>query len=494
MGQFISSVGIIGLGPMGRNFSLNLLDQGYEVVAYDNDQEKYEELSSYTRETDKVTCATSIKDFIEHLPKPRAIFLLVPAGSIVSAVCDTLLNEGLDKDDIIVDFGNSFWKDSEERLKRYHGQVQFLCCGISGGESGARHGPSLMVSGDQPAWEHISPILNKVSAKPMWADDESLDEPFSRSYRCVEYFGQGPTGHFVKMVHNGIEYAVMQSIAEVYAGLRELADLSPQEISEVFTDWSSTLKNYLLEASATVLAHVDPKTNKPFVDIILDKAGQKGTGNWTGLASLEVGTACSTIMAAVNERMVSALKEQRLIAADVLPAPDEVTTSVEQQQMIANLKDAFICSTLIAYAQGFTLLQDAKEKFEWDFDNGALPKVWSGGCIIRAAVLQDYARAFIDEPHTENALLFTFSQQEIANRQRGWRESMKAYIDAGVSAPTLSGALNYYDSYRSAVLPATLIQAQRDYFGAHGYLRNDDNTNTKFHTTWYADTPTERKL
>lgn len=498
------ALGMVGLGVMGKNMALNLTDNGFTVYAYDVDVERKnaaitEENQIRADEAPRMIPVESINHLVESLAEPRVVILSVPAGDIVDTVCQDLLSAGFAPSDIVVDTGNSQWEHSIDRAKQYQGKCQFFTCAVSGGEQGARFGPALMASGEQKVWDVIQPMFEGMSAKVCIETGKPIerthvDQPLASGEPCAAYIGPVGSGHYVKMVHNGIEYADMQLIAEAYQIMRSGLQLSPSEISAVFKEWNKgPLGCYLLEISADILAFNDPDTGKPIVDVILDKAGQKGTGVWTGLSSLQTGCPTPAITQAVYARALSGLKVQRIQAAKQLLGPEvDSLSSEETKQSLAALHDALLCSKITVYAQGFHLMQMAAKENQWSLDFVEIAKIWRAGCIIRANILNDISQAFsgADSEAVELPnLMLTDSFTAILNdKQQGWRDAVIYAMKSGVACPALAAALNYYDAYRSEVLPANLIQAQRDFFGAHLFQRIDStNEGQKYHVEWHKE-------
>lgn len=520
-GSSLCDVGFIGLGVMGKNIALNLADNGYKIACFDLDQDKVDEamqqdqLEQGNKHARLIGCK-SYTELLANIQAPHTIILSVPAGAPVDHVCSHLIDAGIQADDIVVDTGNSLWTDSVERETQYQGKFIFFSTAISGGEEGARFGPSLMPSGDPYAWTRIEPLWNAIAAKvdpttgkPM--EDYKIGVPVTFGEPCTAYIGPVGAGHYVKMVHNGIEYADMQLICEVYDVLRQVLGLSAFEISDIFAKWNTgPLDSYLMQISAQVLAEEDPDSQQnehkvALVDKILDKAGQKGTGLWTAVSALQVGSPAQTITQAVFARSISAFKAQRIEASHKLAAPnpsllnelcipDSDTTpnqdgfnDAQKNAIINQLHDALYCAKICAYAQGFQLMELAAKEHGWKLDFAKIAKIWRGGCIIRAVFLQSIANAYEGNEHLENLLLDDFFAKQLEVFQTNWRRAVANAALSGVPTPALSSALNYYDAYRSANLPANLLQGQRDFFGAHTYSRTDQPEHFKYHMSWGAD-------
>ncbi len=463
--------GLIGLGVMGQNFVLNVERNGFEVAVYNRTAETTEKYIAGPAAGKNIKPAYTLKEFVDALESPRKIMLLVKAGSPVDATIQQLIPL-LDKGDLIIDGGNSFFTDTERRAKELESQgFNFFGMGVSGGEEGALWGPSLMPGGSRDAYKEVEPIMNAVAAK---ADEDG--EP------CVTYLGPGGSGHYVKMVHNGIEYGDMELIAEAYYLLDRALGLSAQEFHEIFTEWNKAeLSSFLIEITAKVFSKVDEDTGEPLVDVILDKAGQKGTGRWMGENALELGISIPTIIAAVNGRIISSQKEERVHASSVLTGP---TKKYEggSQKLIDATRDALYVSKICSYAQGMSLLKKASVEYGYNMDLGTIARIWRAGCIIRARLLNDITSAFNRNKDLPNLLVDDAFRESVNSRQESWRFVIKCAIEMGIPMPAMSASLAYYDSYRSERLPANLIQAQRDFFGAHTFERIDKPG--IFHADW----------
>ena len=463
--------GLIGLGVMGQNFVLNVERNGFEVAVYNRTAETTEKYIAGPAAGKNIKPAYTLKEFVDSLESPRKIMLLVKAGAPVDATIQQLIPL-LDKGDLIIDGGNSFFTDTERRAKELESQgFNFFGMGVSGGEEGALWGPSLMPGGSRDAYKEVEPIMNAVAAK---ADEDG--EP------CVTYLGPGGSGHYVKMVHNGIEYGDMELIAEAYYLLDRALGLSAQEFHEIFTEWNKAeLSSFLIEITAKVFSKVDEDTGEPLVDVILDKAGQKGTGRWMGENALELGISIPTIIAAVNGRIISSQKEERVHASSVLTGP---TKKYEggSQKLIDATRDALYVSKICSYAQGMSLLKKASAEYGYNMDLGAIARIWRAGCIIRARLLNDITSAFNRNKDLPNLLVDDVFRESVNSRQESWRFVIKCAIEMGIPMPAMNASLAYYDSYRSERLPANLIQAQRDFFGAHTFERIDKPGT--FHADW----------
>ncbi|MDN6162156.1 MAG: NADP-dependent phosphogluconate dehydrogenase, partial [Atopostipes sp.] len=417
----------------------------------------------------------TIEDFVNSLEKPRRIMLMVQAGAGTDAVIQEIL-PFLDEGDVLIDGGNTFYQDTIRRSKELEESgIYFIGTGVSGGEEGALKGPSIMPGGQKEAYDLVAPILEEISAKAP-SDGEA----------CVTYIGPNGAGHYVKMVHNGIEYGDMQLIAESYHIMHELLELSNSEIADIFEEWNEgELDSFLIEITADALKKKDPQTGKDLVDVILDRAGNKGTGKWTSQGALDIGTPLPTITEAVFARYISALKDERVAASEVLAGPEKTDLNLDKEEVIEDLRQALYFSKVMSYAQGFSQLRMASEEFDWDLNYGEIAKIWRAGCIIRARFLEDITKAYDKDSTLANLLLDSYFTDIAENYQQSVRNIVGISVQAGVPAPAFSSAIAYYDSYRSERLPANIIQAQRDYFGAHTYERIDQEGD--YHFDWYGD-------
>jgi 6-phosphogluconate dehydrogenase len=406
----------------------------------------------------------------------------------------------LEKGDIIIDGGNAKWTDtiSREKNLKEHG-LFFIGSGVSGGEEGARFGPSLMPGGSPEAWALIKPIWDSISAKVDPSNGKPLEgatpgNPIVGGEPCSAYIGNDGAGHYVKMVHNGIEYGDMQMICEAYHLMITVVGLKPSEIGDIFNDWNKgELDSFLIEITGDILKQNDPRSNKPFVDIVLDAAGQKGTGKWTSVNALDMGVPAPTVSEAVFARCLSAVKEERVSAAQILSGPEPKISSTEKTELVSAIRDALYCSKICSYAQGFQLMREAQKEYDWSLNFGEIAKIWRGGCIIRAAFLQKITDAYEKKPTLANLLLDDYFKESINKYQDNWRHVISLAVKNGISIPTFGSALSYYDGYRSERLPQNLLQAQRDYFGAHSYERTDEDRGKFFHIDWLNPDRPEQK-
>ena len=485
-----SDIGLIGLAVMGQNLALNIADHGFQISVYNRTVEKTEKFVAENLHTPGGVVGTkTLEEFVQSIAQPRRIVLLVQAGQATDAVIDGLVPL-LAANDIVIDGGNSLWTDTIRREKALKQKgLRFIGSGVSGGEEGARFGPSLMPGGESSAWLELKPIWEAIAAKVDPQTGKPLPgaapgQPVVGGVPCTTYIGTDGAGHYVKMVHNGIEYGDMQMICEAYALLKGLLGLKPAEMSAIFTGWNTgILDSFLIEITADILQQKDPSSRKPFVDAVLDTAGQKGTGKWTSVNALDMGVPAPTVAEAVFARCISAIKEERVAAAKILKGPAKKYRG-SKKALIAALHDALYCSKICSYAQGFQLMRTAQKEYNWKLNFGEIAQIWRGGCIIRAAFLQKITDAYGRNPNLANLLLDPFFVKTFKQAQANWRKVIALAAECGVPAPTFSSALAYYDSYRSARLPANLLQAQRDYFGAHTYERVDQPRGKFFHVDW----------
>ncbi|MBD2460390.1 NADP-dependent phosphogluconate dehydrogenase [Oscillatoria sp. FACHB-1407] len=467
------SFGLIGLAVMGENLALNVERNGFPIAVYNRTSSVTEKFLSTRAEGKNVKGTFSLEEFVQSLDRPRKILIMVKAGGPVDAVINQL-KPLLDKDDMIIDGGNSLYEDTERRVKELESTgLSFIGMGVSGGEEGALNGPSLMPGGTEAAYREIEPIVTKIAAQ---VDDGP----------CVTYIGPGGSGHYVKMVHNGIEYGDMQLIAEAYDLLKNVGGLNHTQLHEVFAEWNTTeeLDSFLIEITADIFRKIDPDTNQPLVEMILDSAGQKGTGRWTVMSALELGVSIPTIIAAVNARIISSYKQERVAASNQLSGPS-ITAYGDTKAFVNMVRDALYCSKICSYAQGMALLSKASQEFNYNLNLSEMARIWKGGCIIRARFLNKIQQAFIHDPQLPNLLLAPEFKQTILDRQASWRETLAIAAKSGIPVPAFSASLDYFDSYRRASLPQNLTQAQRDYFGAHTYERTDKSG--VFHTEWTTE-------
>lgn len=485
-----SDIGLIGLAVMGQNLALNMADHGFRTSVYNRTASKTEVFVAEHPDTPGgLVGYTELAEFVKSLKKPRKIVIMVQAGKATDAVIDGLLPL-LEKGDIIVDGGNANWNDTIRREKTLNALgYRFVGSGVSGGEEGARFGPSLMPGGAPEAWEHLKPVWNAIAAKVDPQTGAALEgatpgHPVKGGVPCTAYIGSNGAGHYVKMVHNGIEYGDMQMICEAYDLLSKGLNLSPAQMSPIFEQWNSgKLGSFLVEITADILKQTDPATGKAFVDIVLDTAGQKGTGKWTSISALDMGTPAPTISEAVFARCLSAIKEERVEAARALKGPEQ-SIPEDAQSFIQAVEDALYCSKICSYAQGFQLMREAQSQYHWKLNFGEIAQIWRGGCIIRAVFLQKITEAYERDPELKNLLLDPYFKETMQAAQENWRRIVAFATMNGISVPTFSSALSYFDAYRAERLPHNLLQAQRDYFGAHTYERVDQPRGQFYHLDW----------
>jgi 6-phosphogluconate dehydrogenase len=471
MSAELADVGLIGLAVMGENLALNMESRGFRVAVFNRTTARVDEFVQGRAKGKKFFGAHDLKEFVANLRRPRKIVMLVKAGAAVDQLIEQLLPL-LEAGDILIDGGNSLFTDTIRRTKRVEeaGKL-FVGSGVSGGEEGALNGPSLMPGGSVAAWQHIKPIFEAICART------PQGEP------CTDWMGENGAGHFVKMVHNGIEYGDMQLIGETYDVMKRVLGLSNAEMHEVFAAWNGAeLDSYLIEITRDILGFVD-KNGEATIDVIVDAAGQKGTGKWTVIEALDHGVPLTLIGEAVFARALSAAKEERIVASKQLK-PVVTPYEGERQQLIDDLRQALYASKIISYAQGYQLLRAAAKQYQWNLNYGGIAQVWRGGCIIRSAFLGDIKKAFARDPNLVNLLLDPFFRDAVSTRQSGWRRAVVAAVQSGIPVPCMSAALSYFDGYRAERLPANLLQAQRDFFGAHTYERLDQPRGQFFHTDW----------
>ena len=464
-------IGLIGLAVMGQNLVLNMNDHGYKVAVFNRTVSKVDEFINNEAQGTSVEGAHSMEEFASLLKRPRRVMLMVKAGDTVDKMIDAVLPY-LEPGDIIIDGGNSHWPDTDRRTKALAAKgFLYIGTGVSGGEEGARRGPSVMPGGNPAAWPSVKPILQAISAK---VEDGSP---------CCEWVGENGAGHYVKMVHNGIEYGDMQLICEAYQLMKDALGLSAAELHEVFKEWNAgELDSYLIEITRDIFGKAD-EDGSPIVDKILDTAGQKGTGKWTAMSSLDLGMPVTLIGEAVYARCLSALKPERVAASQILsgPTPD---FKGDKKALIEDIRRALYCSKIVSYAQGYMLMREAAKDQGWNLNYGGIALMWRGGCIIRSRFLGKIKDAFDKNSSLTNLLTDDFFRETIHNYQASWRRAIIAAVEAGVPTPAMTTALGFFDGYRTASLPANLLQAQRDYFGAHSYERTDKPRGEFFHTNW----------
>jgi 6-phosphogluconate dehydrogenase len=470
-------IGLIGLAVMGQNLVLNMADHGFTVAAYNRTISKVDDFIAGPAKNKSIVGAYTLQELVQSLIKPRRVMMMVKAGAAVDGNIEQLVPL-LDKGDIIIDGGNSYFLDTERRIKDLEPYgILFVGTGISGGEEGARYGPSIMPAGSADAWPHVKPIFQSIAAQV----GPNKDIP------CCDWIGTGGAGHYVKMVHNGIEYGDMQLICEAYSLLKEGLALTNDELYDVFAQWNTgDLDSYLIEITRDIFSVKDPKTGQFLVDVINDKAGQKGTGKWTAQLALDQGVPTTLITEAVFARCLSALKEKRVRASKLLVGPEgaieNFRESTNREEFIEAVRQALYASKICSYAQGFFQIQAAGEENGWGLKYGDIALLWRGGCIIRAAFLERIKEAFDRDANLENLLLDPYFKEAVASSQRAWRYVVATAAQVGIPAPAFSAALAYYDGYRSKRLPHNLLQAQRDYFGSHTYERIDEEGT--FHSEW----------
>ena len=463
-------IGLIGLGVMGENLVLNMESKGFSVAVFNRTTEVTEKFAAGRSQGKNIQPTRTMEEFVAALKKPRIAMMMVKAGAPVDAVIGQLVPL-LEKSDVVIDGGNSLFTDTQRRNKELEGKgIHFVGMGVSGGEEGALKGPSLMPGGSRESWEIIAPIFRKIAAQ---VDGEP----------CCRYMGPDGAGHYVKMVHNGIEYGDIQLICESYAILKDVLEMDAAQLAEVFTEWNKgELESYLIEITSQIFRKIDPETGKPLVDVILDKAGQKGTGIWTLQAAIRQYVVISTINSAVEARVVSSRKEERVAASKILPQPRARKFNGNRTRLVDAVRDALYASKIVSYAQGMELLRSGSTEYKWNLNLSDIATIWRGGCIIRARFLNRIVQAYRRDPALHNLLLDRYFTRAIRKAQPKWRLVVSTGIKHGVATPAFSASLAYFDSYRSARLPANLLQAQRDFFGAHTYERIDKPG--VFHTEW----------
>ena len=467
-------IGLIGLAVMGENLVLNMESRGFRVAVYNRTTSVVEAFEKGRGNGKNFVFAKSLADFVGALKRPRRAQIMVKAGAPVDAVIEQLIPL-MEPGDVIIDGGNSLWTDTQRREKALKEKgIHFFGVGVSGGEEGALKGPSIMPGGSKEGWESLAPIYTKIAA----VVDGSP---------CCRHMGPDGAGHYVKMAHNGIEYGDMQLICEAYAILKAALNPSADEFAQIFTDWNKgELDSFLIEITSKIFTRKDPETGKPIVDLILDKAGQKGTGKWTVGHAVEMGVPLSVIGSAVEARILSSIKEQRVFASSILKGPAAKPFTGDRAKLIEAVRDALYASKITSYAQGMVQLGAASELYNWNLNFEDIASIWRGGCIIRARFLNRITEAYKKDPTLKNLMLDPFFAEVLNRTQSNWRIAVTSAVENGVAVPGFSSALAYFDSYRSANLPANLLQAQRDFFGAHTYERTDKPAGEKFHYDWLS--------
>ena len=469
-----SDIGLVGLAVMGENLVMNMESKGFTVSVYNRTVEKVDHFINGRAKGKNIVGAHSLEELVSQLDKPRKVMMMVKAGAAVDSLIDQLIPL-LEEGDIIIDGGNSHFPDTIRRTAYVESKgLLYIGTGVSGGEEGALKGPSMMPGGSVKAWEAVKPIFQSICAK---VEDGSP---------CCQWVGANGAGHFVKMVHNGIEYGDMQLICEAYQLMRDLLGMSSDEMHEIFAQWNQgELNSYLIEITSEILAYKD-QDGLPIVEKILDTAGQKGTGKWTAISALDEGISLTLIVEAVFSRCLSAAKDERVAAAKVLTGP-AVKYTGDKKQMLECIRKALLASKIVSYAQGYALMRAAAKTYGWDLNYGDIALMWRGGCIIRSVFLGDIKKAFDKNPELANLMLDDYFKAKLMDAQDGWRQVCAEAMLAGVPVPAMSAALSYFDGYRCERLPANLLQAQRDYFGAHTYERIDSERGKFFHTNWTGE-------
>lgn len=487
----VADIGLIGLAVMGENLALNIADHGYKVAVFNRTTEVMKKFIARENPPGGLVGCETMKELIAAIKKPRKFIILVKAGAAVDAVTKELIDAGVEKDDIVVDCGNSLWTDTIRRERDYADKCKFFGSGVSGGELGARFGPSMMPGGDPDSWKHLKPIWEAVSAKidaktgkPM--ENYAPGKPVVGGVPCTAYIGPNGAGHYVKMIHNGIEYIDMQLICEAYTLMQNLLGMKAPEVGKVCAQWNEgDLDSYLIQITADILQQPDPINKGGYlVDYVLDTAGQKGTGKWTSVNALDMGIPANAISEAVFARCLSALKDERVEAGKQLAGPAAQPHGSSAKELIEAIRDALYCSKICAYAQGFQLMREAQKEYKWKLNFAEIAAIWRGGCIIRARFLQKITDAYTRNGDLVNLLLDPYFNEQIKKGQANWRKIVSLAAGNGIAAPAFMSALAYYDGYRSPRLPANLLQAQRDYFGAHTYERTDQPRGYFFHLDW----------
>ena len=467
-----SDFGLIGLAVMGQNLVLNVESRGFKVSVYNRTTATMREFVAGEAAGKNIAGHETIEEFVASLARPRKVMIMVKAGPAVDAVIAQLLPL-LQEGDLIIDGGNSLYTDTERRcVEVAEHNIHFLGAGVSGGEEGALKGPSIMPGGPSESWKVIEPIFTAIAA-------QVGGEP------CCRYMGPGGAGHYVKMVHNGIEYGDMQLICEAYNLLKNLPGVGAEELHQIFDGWNKgELESYLIEITSKIFTVIDDETGKPVVDLVMDRAGQKGTGRWTILSATDMGAVISTINAAVEARILSSWKEERGRASEQLQGPEDFSCELSKDELVAAVHDALFASKIVSYAQGIEMLQMASKERDWGLDIGDIATIWRGGCIIRAQFLNSIKEAYEENPELENLMLAPYFKDVLNRSQMAWRKVVGLAVANGIPVPAFSASLAYFDSYRQKRLPANLLQAQRDYFGAHTYERIDRPAGEMFHTEW----------
>src|SRR6201996_1996645 len=465
-------IGLIGLAVMGQNLVLNMTDHGAKVAVFNRTTSKVDDFISNEAKGTQVVGAHSLEEMCGLLKTPRRVMIMVKAGDVVDQTIDQVLPH-LEKGDIIIDGGNSLFTDSNRRTKDLAAKgILFIGTGVSGGEEGARFGPSIMPGGNPAAWPHVKEIFQSIAAK------------VEGGVPCCDWVGEDGAGHYVKMVHNGIEYGDIQLICEAYQLLKDGLGYTPDQLAEVFAEWNKgEIDSYLIEITATIFGKKD-EDGTPIVDKILDTAGQKGTGEWTAISALDLGMPVTLIGESVFARCLSALKDERVAASKVLQGPKKTLTVADKKEFIEDVRRALYCSKMISYAQGYMLLRAVEKEMKWNLNMGGIALMWRGGCIIRSVFLGDIKKTFDKNPKLQNLLVDDFFSSALSKDQASWRKAIVHAIEIGVPVPAFTTALSFYDGYRCERLPANLLQAQRDFFGAHTYERVDKPRGEFFHTNW----------
>ena len=474
MNNINADIGLIGLGVMGSSLALNMESNGYTVAVHNRTSPQIDNIVNNRAKYNKIIGFESLDDFVNSIKTPRKIMLMVVAGSVVDDYIQKLIPL-LDQGDIIIDGGNSHYPDTSRRTEELESKgFQFVGAGVSGGEEGALKGPSIMPGGSASAWPEVKEIFQNISAKV--GDNEP----------CCDWIGEGGSGHFVKMVHNGIEYGDMQLICEAYEIMKDVLGMTNDEMHKVFKEWNKgELNSYLIEITADILKFKE-KDGSYLIDNILDTAGEKGTGKWTAAVALELGAPLTLIGEAVFARYLSSRKDERVEASAMFDGPS-IKFDGDREQILKDIHDALYASKMVSYAQGYTLLSRAAKEFDWNLNYGAIALMWRGGCIIRSVFLSKIKDAYDRNPDIKNLLLDPFFKDKINKSQEGWRRVVSIAISNGISIPAMTSSLSYFDGYRNARLPANLLQAQRDYFGAHTYERVDGKRGEFFHNEWIQD-------